>query len=257
MGKPYGEITRELAVRIKLIMSDVDGTLLTSGENVGQEIIEAVSQLEKSGIKVGLVSGRTVPRLERVAVSAGTDGPIVAENGGTAKMVAGGELLELGYSREPALAALEKLKVTYPGIIKEKPDNPDRLIDVAFEAPGIPVADLKKHLNNIQLLDSGYMLHLLQERISKGDTLKKVLERMGEESPSPEEIMVFGDSLTDISLFELFPHSVLVINPGLPEEQVEPVRRQAEYMSSLDCEEGFIEVASHIIKLRKGKQRRR
>ena len=250
MGKPYGEITRELAARIKLIMTDVDGTLLTSIDNVGQEIIEAVSQLKKTGIKVGLVSGRTIPRLESLAALVGTNGPVIAENGGSAKLTAGGELLELGYSRQPALEALEKLKAVYPGNIKEKASNAERLIDVAFEAPGIPVADLKKHLDNIQLLDSGYMLHLLKEGISKGDTLKRVLERMGEERPAPEEIMVFGDSLTDISLFELFPHSVLVINPGLPEGQAEPVRRQAEYMSSLNCEEGFIEVASHIIKLR-------
>jgi hydroxymethylpyrimidine pyrophosphatase-like HAD family hydrolase len=250
MGKPYGEITRELAARIKLIMTDVDGTLLTSVDYVGPEVIDAVSQLKNTGITVGLVSGRAIPRLERLTAFVGTDGPIIAENGGSAKMSAGGELLELGYSRQPALEALGKLKEAYPGNIKEKESNADRLIDVAFEAPGIPVADLRKHVNDIQLLDSGYMLHLLQEGISKGDTLKKVLERMGEERPSPEEIMVFGDSLTDISLFELFPHSVLVINPGLLEEQVEPMRQRAEYMSSLNCEEGFIEVASHIVKLR-------
>ena len=253
MGKPYSEITRELAARIKLIMTDVDGTLLTSGEYVSQEIIEAISQLKKTGITVGLVSGRTIPRLERVTASAGINGPIIAENGGSAKMTAGGELLDTGYSQQPALEALEKLKEAYLGIIKEKPDNPDRLIDVAFDAHGIPVADLRKHLTGIQLLDSGYMLHLLQEGVSKGDTLKKVLERMGEERLSPEEIMVFGDSMTDISLFELFPHSVMVINPGLPEEQVEPLRQRAEYMSSLNCEDGFIEVASHIVKLRESK----
>ena len=246
-------ITPELAGRIKLIMTDVDGTLLTSGEYVSQEIIEAISHLRESGITIGLVSGRTIPRLERLTAFAGTNGPIIAENGGTAKLAAGGELLELGYSRDQALKSLEILKAAYPGVVREKEDNDDRLIDVAFHAPGIPVEEIKQHLKNIQLLDSGYMLHLLQEGISKGGTLKKILERPGKESPSPEEIMVFGDSLTDISLFELFPHSVLVINPGLPEEQMEPVRQQAEYMSSLNCEDGFVEVASHIVKLREGK----
>ncbi|MFC2070532.1 HAD-IIB family hydrolase [Chloroflexota bacterium] len=250
MGKSYRQITPELACQIRLIMTDVDGTLLTSGEYVNQEVVEVISRLRERGIIVGLVSGRTIPRLERLAAFAGTDGPIIAENGGSAKLNDGGELVALGYSRRPALEALEKLKTIFPGTIKEKEDNSDRLVDVAFQASGIAVSDLKKHLADIQLLDSGYMLHLLEEGVSKGNTLKRLLGEMGDGNLSLSEIMVFGDSLTDISLFEIFPHSVMVINPGLPAEQIEPVREQAEYISSLTCGDGFIEVASHIISLR-------
>ncbi len=253
MGKSYRQITPELAGSIRLIMTDVDGTLLTSGEYVSPEVVEAISRLREQGIIVGLVSGRTIPRLENLTSFAGTDGPIIAENGGSARLKAGGKLVDLGYSRQPALEAMKKLKKLFPGTLQEKEDNNDRLVDVAFRTSGIAADELRKHLENIQLLDSSYMLHLLQEGASKGRTLMSLLGRIEGGDLSPEKVMVFGDSLTDISLFELFPHSVMVINPRLPAEQVEPVRELAEYISSLACGDGFIEVANHIVGLRAGK----
>ena len=248
MVESYRRITPELASRIRLIMTDVDGTLLSSGEYVALEVVDAISGLKQQDIVVGFVSGRTIPRLENLSSFAGTDGPIVAENGGSAKLKAEGELVDLGYSRQPALEALEKLKTLFPGAITEREDNNDRLVDVAFVTSGVTAEELRKHLDGIQLLDSGYMLHLLQEGVSKGKTLEKILGQMG--GIDPAEVIVFGDSLTDISLFELFPHSVLIVNPGLPVEQVTPVRERAGYISSLSCGDGFIEVVSHIINLR-------
>ncbi|MFC1920226.1 HAD family hydrolase [Chloroflexota bacterium] len=253
MGKSYQEITEELAKRIRLIMTDVDGTLLTTGEYVSQGVIDSITGLMASGIIVGLVSGRTIPRLERLALYAKTDGPIIAENGGTAKLKTGDELFDLGYSRQSALEVFKKLQSIFPGDITEKEDNNDRRIDVAIRTAGQTADELRKHIENIQLLDSGYMFHLLQEGVSKGRTLERLVGQIADGGLSKDEIMVFGDSLTDISLFELFPHSVMIINPGLTEEHRETVSEKAEFTSSLICGDGFIEVASRIINLRQNK----
>jgi hydroxymethylpyrimidine pyrophosphatase-like HAD family hydrolase len=78
MGKSYREITPELAKRLRLIMTDVDGTLLLSGEYVEPEVVRAISCLQENGITVGLVSGRSLPRLENLSAFAGTAGPIIA-----------------------------------------------------------------------------------------------------------------------------------------------------------------------------------
>ena len=88
----------------------------------------------------------------------------------------------------------------------------------------------------------------MQKGVSKGVTLMRLLKETGDGNLSPAEVMVFGDSLTDISLFELFPHSVLIINPGLPVGQRELMQESAEYVSNLHFDEGFAEVAFHIIK---------
>jgi len=75
---------------------------------------------------------------------------------------------------------------------------------VGFFADNVPFEELAKHLGGVQLLDSGYMLHMIQEGVSKGKTLKRILGLVGDGRITPEEVMVFGDSATDISLFTEF-----------------------------------------------------
>ncbi len=250
MSESYRQISPDLANQIKLIMTDVDGTLTAEGTSVGSVVLEVVSRLHKQGIIVGLVSGRTLPELESLASDLAISGPIIAENGGVAKLKANGELMDLGYSRQPALKALEKLRTLFPDTIKERGDNRVRMIDLVIQTSGIEIEELTRHVEDVQIVDSGYILHLMQKGISKGRTLMRILGELEEGEISPAEVMVFGDALTDISLFELFPNSVLVINPRLRGEYIEQLKKYARYMSDLPFEEGFAQVAMHIVDTR-------
>lgn len=251
MNKTFLNINRDHAKRIKLIMTDVDGTLLATGRAVSPSVAEALGALQQSGITLGLVSGRTLPELESMAIELGMKGPVIAENGAVAKLAAGEPLLELGYTRQPALDAFQKLQKLYPGSIQGREDNKVRIIDFVFRADGIPLSEIRKHIGNIQLLDSGYILHLMQEGISKGETLARLLESYDHGRYSTGDTMVFGDSATDASLFELFSDNVLILNPNLPEGQAELMRKKATYISELEYGEGFIQVALHIVQLRR------
>jgi hydroxymethylpyrimidine pyrophosphatase-like HAD family hydrolase len=177
-------------------------------------------------------------------------GPIIAENGYVARLTKSSELFDLGYSRQPAQETLQRFKTDFPGKIRESPDIKDRLIDVGFFADGIPHEELVKRLSGVQLLDSGYMLHLLQNGVSKGMTLKRILKLVGGGKIGPREVMVFGDSATDASLFEEFENSVLIVNPRLTPNQSAEVQSLAVFQSDRSFGEGFVEVASHILKLR-------
>ena len=250
MEKSFRTIDRDLASRIRLIMTDVDGTLLSIGNTVSRGVAESISALGSSGITTGLVSGRTLPELESMAYELGIIGPVIAENGAVAKLAPGEPLLELGYSREAALAGLKKLKSMFPGSIHEREDNKDRIVDVVFRADGLSLNDIRRHLGTTQLLDSGYILHLMQPGINKGKTLKRVLDEFYDTHMAYDEVMVFGDSATDLSLFELFSSNVLVINPNLPDGQTELMQERATYISERQYGEGFLEVALHIIKVR-------
>jgi len=250
MSKSYRQITPDLVSQIRLVITDVDGTLTGSDGSVSPACCGAISHLQEHGIIVGLASGRTLPSLESLALDLGISGPIIAENGGVAKLKAHEELVDLGYTRRPALEALKTLKTLFPDAITEREDNKDRMVDVVIWSYGVETDELRRHLRDTQLLDSGYILHLLQKGVSKGRTLTRLLDKIGDGNLSPAEIMVFGDSLTDISLFELFPHSVLIINPGLSTEQSQLLPEIAEYISDLPVGEGFAEVVFHIIKAR-------
>ena len=246
----YKQISPELAGHFRLIMADVDGTLTDEHGSPNPSANEAVRTLEECGIPVGFVSGRHLSNLESLARQLEISGPIIAENGGIAKLTPDDNLLDLGYSRQPALNALDRLKRLFPGTIREREDNAERLVDVVFFADGVSHADLIQHLGDVQYYDSGYVLHLMERGISKGRTLLRLLNEIGYKGISPTETVVVGDSPTDISLFELFPHSILIPNPRLTDEHRRVVQRVAKYVSNLPCGDGFAEVANHIANTR-------
>lgn len=247
MVTSYRYINLELVKKIKLIMTDVDGTLLASGNTLSHEVGEVIHLLQQAGIVIGLVSGRTLSLLESTAREFYLSGPIIAENGAVAKISPDAGLMDVGYSRQPAIDALHKLKELYPGAIWEREDNAERFVDIVIRADGVSIEEIREHIKPTQVLDSGYILHLMQEGIDKGKTLVKVLNEMKEYTC--HEVMVFGDSVTDLSLFELFPNNVLIVNPGLPQGQAEILEKKAAYVSEKQCGEGFTEVALHIVNL--------
>jgi len=55
-----------------------------------------------------------------------------------------GELIDMGYSRKPALEALEKLRTLFPDAIKEREDNKYRLVDVVLWSHGVDVNELRR-----------------------------------------------------------------------------------------------------------------
>ena len=249
MAQSYRNIPAELARQLRLLMTDVDGTLTPGGDVSSTAVRVAIRRLEARGITVGLVSGRTLPGLEALACSLGISGPVIAENGGVAKLRAGGQPVPLGYSREPALKALGRLKEAFPGRITERADNQERLVDMVFWAEGIPAGTLSAHLTDTQLLDSGYILHVMQAGISKGATLMKLLAQVSPGDLTPEAVLVIGDSATDRSLFELFPHSILVPNPRITGTGAELPPETASYITEANCGDGFAIAAEHILDL--------
>jgi hydroxymethylpyrimidine pyrophosphatase-like HAD family hydrolase len=249
MSQSYNDITPETARHLKLLMADIDGTLNEGGDTVIPEVTETVLKLEAKGILVGLVSGRTGPMLQKMAALLDINGPLIAENGAIARLSPTSAALELGYSRQPATAALAKLYTAYPGQITERWDNSERLIDIVFQAEGVPLEELQKQLPDVQVLDSRYIMHLMQKGISKGQTLLKILPMIAGSNIKADEVMVAGDSATDLSLFEIFPQSVLVRNPRIPPDESLMLQKTARYISDSEQGYGFAEVVAHILDL--------
>ena len=75
MTKSYLKITKKLARQIRLVIADVDGTLLCDGDTVSEAVAQSVRALEGCGIMVGFDSGRPLTRLEPLANALKTSGP--------------------------------------------------------------------------------------------------------------------------------------------------------------------------------------
>lgn len=71
--------------KIKLIATDIDGTILKYNFEFNQEVKDCISKLTKDGVKVVLVTGRMHTATDYIAEELGLDTPIVSYQGGLIK----------------------------------------------------------------------------------------------------------------------------------------------------------------------------
>ena len=67
---------------IKLVASDIDGTLLLNGSrNLSERIVEQIKKLKQQGVLFVASSGRQIPNLKRLFAPVADDIAYIAENG--------------------------------------------------------------------------------------------------------------------------------------------------------------------------------
>lgn len=67
--------------QIKLVVSDLDGTLLNSDRQIQAEAVEAVKRLQERGIKFSFISGRPMYAMDAFAKQVPVSAPLVSCNG--------------------------------------------------------------------------------------------------------------------------------------------------------------------------------
>jgi hydroxymethylpyrimidine pyrophosphatase-like HAD family hydrolase len=67
---------------IKVLASDIDGTITDKNRRLDLEAVELLRKIEGLGIPVVLVTGNVIRRTEAASIFIGTSGPMIAENGG-------------------------------------------------------------------------------------------------------------------------------------------------------------------------------
>lgn len=75
------DIFIEAGKRVKLIVSDIDGTLLTSDRNLTKENIEAIKKAKEQNIKFTLSTGRTTSMLDYYIKTLEIETPVITLNG--------------------------------------------------------------------------------------------------------------------------------------------------------------------------------
>lgn len=265
---------------IKLIATDIDGTLIGQKREISQQNLEAIRYASKQGIHFAIASGRAYQDILPVIQDYHIPCEIIAINGGQ-YYNANGELLVnscLGKMQCETVCRIFKennlhyMLYTSKGVVTEMDVQQTRHMFVLRKKEGtdltyqeiyndfqnkyvpfktltqvssihefIKDADVYKvegfdqthhKIDSIKLLLSEieeitYLssfdnnLEVTHIDAKKGNVLMKVIDLL---KISQDEVMVIGDGLNDISMFELFENSFAVANA------VDLIKQKAKYI---------------------------
>lgn len=202
---------------IEAIAVDIDGTITDNTRKICISAIEALRKAEKAGIPTIIVTGNVVNYAYATEVLIGCSGGIVCENGGV--VFKEGEnnnavetLVEKDFVTSAESHLKEKLGEDFD--IHASHDNMYRLTETVFYktlARDELEEALKdfKYLDELEIYDSGFALHVTDKRVNKGTSLKYLCERNG---INMENVMAIGDSQNDEDFLKQVGYKIAVGN---------------------------------------------
>lgn len=189
-------------MKIEAIAVDIDGTITDNKRKICISAIESLRAAEKAGIPTIIVTGNVVNYAYATEVLIGCSGGLVAENGGMIfKEGYNNNAVEILVNREyieKADAHLkEKLGKDYSKHASH--DNNYRATEIVFYKTiqrEIIEDALKDYefIDELEIYDSGFALHVTDKRVNKGSSLKRLCEKNG---INMDNVMAIGDSEND------------------------------------------------------------
>ncbi len=238
---------------IRLVATDMDGTLTSQGKFT-PTVLQALSDLNASGILVLIVTGRSAGWVSAISSLMPIAGAI-AENGGLfysslhLNPVFLTPIPNLVNHRQRLGEFFQQLQQQFPQI-QESTDNQFRITDWTFEIGSLSSAELQtmNHLcqeNGWEFTYSNVQCHIKPPGQDKAQGLLQVLREYFP-AYSLTEVVTVGDSPNDESLFnqDYFPVSVGVANISKYTSQLQ---YQPSYLTITPEGEGFCELASYIL----------
>lgn len=232
---------------IKLIVTDLDGTLLKRGsQSLDPSTLALIDQLKKQGILFAAASGRQYPNMRRLFDYVGDDLYYICENGsiilhkeeeyckktmpkelsialiedilavdGAEALISGARTSYLMPKTESFYNRMANIVKNDVTIVKDIHTVEEDFIKISMYMAGyervpeeINNRFREKYGNDLLATDSGNgWLDFVPKGSSKGTAVAYLMEQLGIES---DEVMIFGDHENDISMLTLTDHSYIM-----------------------------------------------
>lgn len=183
----------------RALICDIDGTITDARRRINTDAIHVIRTLVDKGVPVVLASGNTVCSLDILCKMIGTDGTIIAENGGVFRVTFQGTPRVCG-DQAGCWTAFHALEAYFneKGVRLELYSPDYRVADVAF-AKTVDVDEVRTVLRDYQVrvLDTGFAIHLQTPGVHKGSAFIRLSAEMG---LSPADFIAIGDSENDAEL---------------------------------------------------------
>ncbi|NVB40563.1 HAD family phosphatase [Pseudenhygromyxa sp. WMMC2535] len=245
---PLATLPPERLSKVRVIASDVDGTLTRSGK-LGPELITGLTRLSAAGFTIIPISGR--PAGEVLGLCRYLPGVTfgVAENG-LLEIVPDhaprwlGEVTDVARLR----AVGEHLNREHAAKLRVTGDAFCRLGDVAYERDGRDVDELSRlraaaEAEGVFLIWSNVHVHLAERPPDKGAGLLRLL---GERGIDPKTVVTIGDAPNDAGLFTP-DRFALTVGTADVVAQVEDFPHLPDRVTAAREVEGFLELCERLL----------
>lgn len=269
------DTVQERKPMIKLIASDIDGTLVEDGGNrVNPELYDVILQLRKKGIQFAAASGRQWPSIEAIFEPIKEKIFYLSDNG--AYVGCHGRNLFLNtIDRELVMELLEDIRkdpnleamVSGPDVVYMDTKDEDfvdwikngykfriqqveditRVEDAfikisAYKKSGVQEATealREKYAGKLKMTISGDMwMDCMANGVSKGDAIRILQESL---DIKPEETMTFGDQLNDMEMLAQSYYSFAVGNAR------EEIKAAARFQADSNEKDGVLKILKQLL----------
>lgn len=268
---------RPIPKKISLVLSDVDGTLVTDEKRLTTASVEAVWLLRAAGIRFAIASSRPPRGMQSVAGALDLDTPMAAFNGGMIAMRDGAVLASHFVPREvcqtaietmgkagaqiwvfnhdrwlvrdtaAAYIAREELTVGFaPTLVDDFAaylDQVGKIVGVSedFEFLARCEIETARCLGNKATVarSQTYYLDVTNPLANKAEALRLLAEHL---CVAHSEIVAVGDGLNDIGMLQGAGFGVAMGNASAP------VQSAGDFVTASNQEDGFAQAIAYILR---------
>jgi len=223
--------TRHTARDVRLVVADVDGTLLTPGKILTSRARAAVQAVIEAGIAFTITSGRPPLGMKILMETLPLRHPISAFNGGL--------FVRSDVDREEWTVKFAPKVVP---VFSEALDRVIKIVGVSDDADAMArcVEQVQRTFGRLlsAALSQPYYLDVTHPDANKGEVVRVLSELLG--IPT-RHVATIGDMPNDILMFERSGTSIAMANA------TEDVRRAATFVTAANTEEGFAQAMERFI----------
>ncbi len=184
------------------LVADVDGTITFSDRSLDCRAVEALRSLQSP---VVIATGNILCFARAVAKLVGTGGIVIAENGGVIEC----GIVESDTSHmEECEDAFEYLKQHF-ALERIDPEYGKTEIGLRKDFDVNEARLLLRDYPEVEIVDTGFAVHIKSKKINKGTGLRRIAELMGMDA---KEFVAIGDSPNDIEMLKASGFGVAVGN---------------------------------------------
>lgn len=200
---------------VRMMIFDLDSTLAPIGLGMGEEELKLFRELENTGVRIAICSGKTCDYLCGFMRQIGLKNPIlIGENGAVIRF--GIDLPPKRHYRVPfSIEAIDSLRKIRQILEERFPHiwfQPNKIgvtpfptSEEEFEKIEEVLEEYRKELKDIKVFRHVDSFDIVPAEIDKAVGISYLLEKMG---LTAEEIIAVGDGVNDYTMFQLAGYSI-------------------------------------------------